>query len=167
MLGRQAQADDDLNSADQRIIPPGVGTFINRPEGAEPIKLMLTGEARASAFAQPLVSGYSLLASPRPIDLDFDSRAMLLSDGFLGSRDPEAADQIQLWQGDNNPSQQGYDSYFLLDAGEGRRYWTEIGPDLPNVDAIRLFRGDRAFFFKRSGPSRLDYLVPGVEASDD
>jgi len=158
-----AQADDELKSADHHIIPPGVGSFIQRPEGAESIELMLTGEARASAFAQPLVAGYNLLASPRPIDLDFDSRALLLSDGFLGSRDPDAADQIQLWQGDNNPSQLVYESYFLLDAGDGHQHWTEIGPDLPNVNPTKLFRGNRAFFLKRSGPSRLDYLIPAID----
>ena len=105
-----AQADDSLASADQLIIPPGVGSFIKHPEGAETISLMLTGEARATEFAQPLATGYNLLASPHPIDLDFGSRGLLLGDGFLGSR---------------------------------------------------------AFFLKRSGPSRLDYLIPAVEESDD
>ena len=157
-----AQEDDALDSADSLIIPPGVGGFIKRPEGATPVSLVVTGEARSGAFIQPLSDGFNLLASPRPVDFDFTTRLLTLSDGFTGSRDPDTADQVQLWQGDAEPGKQGYDSYFLLDAGAGHQYWTEIGPDLPNVNASRLFLGDRAFFLKISGPAPLDYQLPAV-----
>ena len=157
-----AHDDDNLASADDRIIPPGVGSFVKRPVGAEPITLTLTGEARANSFVQALTSGYNLLASPRPVDMNFRDRAFLIEDGFTGSRDPNVADQIQQWRGDWEPGKQSYEGYFLLDAGAGHQFWTELGTSLPNIDDTAVFMGDRAFFLKLAGENRASYKVPAT-----
>lgn len=158
-----AQDDEALLSADGLVIPPGVGAFLERPAEAQPLALTYQGSVREGAFAQPLVNGHHLLASPRPIAMSLEDRGMTVADGFQGSRDAEQADQVHLWQGDGEWGVEGYRGYFLLDAGSDWQFWTEMGPDLPDVEALDVLAGDRAFFFRLNGPDRLDYRVPGLK----
>ena len=142
-------ADGTAADAGLTVIPPGTGLFVNNRGGA--IDLLQIGEVRYHDFVQPLAEGFALVAEGYPIAASPATRGALLSDGFFGSSDQAAADQIQAWQKDSDPGLNGYLSYFLLDAGAGTGYqrWIQSGDGgITNQNNTEIFQPDRATFFK-------------------
>ena len=158
--------DDELTSKDGLVIPPGVGSFIKRPEGQENTSLLVVGHFRSGAFVQPLAEGYNLVSLSRPMDANARDRALTFENGFLGSRDLESADQIQVWLGDRSAGKQGYGSYFLFDGGQpDRRFWTSASSaDLQDHGWDKIFAHDRAFFIRLSSEAHPNYRVPAFTA---
>ncbi|MGK0189877.1 MAG: putative repeat protein (TIGR03806 family) [Verrucomicrobiales bacterium] len=129
-------------------IPPGTGCFVVKA-GDQPTEIFVSGEVRSNAFIQNLKAGYNLVAGGYPLTASPRDRAMTLENGFLGEVDPSQADQIQIWNGDTAVHLQGFNGYFLLDAGQGTefRYWTDLSnAALADQSNKRLFRYDRAAF---------------------
>ena len=123
------------------------------------VTITTIGNVRSSAFVQPLRAGYNLVSEPYPDLRSPSGRQMLVDDGFVGSLDPSAADQIQIWRGDSENGI-GYDGYFLLDAGaEGTfRYWTDLSnAALQNRNDTKLFHPNRAAFIRRNADELPSY----------
>ena len=127
------------------------------------VDVLVIGHLRDHAFVQPLERGYNLLAPSAPLDWSPASRGLTLDNGFLGSADPQGADQVQLWLGDLVQGALGYRGYFLLEA-DGRRHWTRVlDVNLADEDESTLFKADRAFFLQAAGESHREYRVPAVK----
>ncbi len=143
-------ADAVLKPATDLVIPPGVGCFVQRPQGAGPLSLLVTGQVRTTGFVQRYDEGYQLVASPHAFDTSPAGRGLTVERGFTGSADPVLADQIQLWRGDAQPGDERYQTYFLLDGGGAEwRYWTGIDDvRLRNENDRDLFSLDRAFIWR-------------------
>ena len=149
-------ANASLTDLGGRVIAPGAGLFLQRPEGSDTLTLTQTGLVRDSTFRQPLTVGYNLVAAGYPIAQSPSQRRTDIAGGFLGSLNPADADQIQIWRGDTDATASGYEGYFLLDAGDGSpyRYWTDLGnAALTNRDNDTIFHpGRAAFLLLRESP---------------
>ncbi|MGK0186640.1 MAG: mono/diheme cytochrome c family protein [Verrucomicrobiales bacterium] len=153
-------ANASLSDFGGKVIAPGTGVFLQRAGESDPLTLTQTGLVRDNTFRQPLVSGYNLVAAGYPVAQSPDERRASLAGGFLGSMNPNDADQIQVWRGDSVPGAAGYAGYFLLDAGAGStyRYWTDLdNASLTNRNEDTLFHPGRAAFFLMQESSLSDY----------
>ena len=146
----------------ERVVPPGAGCFLQKTGSSATV--LTVGEVRTNRFVQPLRVGLNLISEPCPVDQSPASRRLLLEDGFTGSANPAEADQILRWRGNEDPSQAGFASYFLLDLGSGSplRYWTgQATAALANENATVLFRADRAVFLRMKA-GMATYYVPAI-----
>jgi hypothetical protein len=154
--------DGGIADAGSTVLRPGTGLFVNN-RGAS-IDLLQTGEVRFHDFVQALNEDLNLVAEAFPIPTSSTSRGTLLSDGFFGATDPANADQIQLWRANTDPALNGYQTYFLLDAGAGTglQYWVESSDaSIANQNNTPLFQPDRATFFKiEPSAGHPSYRVP-------
>lgn len=144
-----ALGDAALPDRSHARIRPGEGLFVLRTAESPALTHFATGHVRLTPFAQPLLHGHHLLASPHPFAHSPDSRGFVSqTPTFTGNVDPSEADQFLLWMGDGQEPSPAYASYFLLDGGPSWRHWTGIDdPHLESVNALPLFPGNRAFFF--------------------
>lgn len=148
--------DSELESRDDRVVPPGEGSFIKRGDDLAPLTLRRFGHVRPNDFVQPLRVGFNLVAAPHPLTVSPRERGLTTANGFLGHLDPQAADQVQRWV----VGELRFEGLFLLDAGNGP-YWTPIdSTDLENSDMIPWFPADRAVFLRLAEDAHADYRVP-------
>lgn len=141
------QGDATLVDRSSLVIAPGTGLFIRKLGATSDV--LLTGVLRENAFALPLPAGTSLVAGGWPVDQSPASRAMLVSDGFTGSRSSSTADQISRWAPDLNPaSADGYDTHYLLKTTTLAQ-WTPVASALlPNENNTVLFPRHQAAFIR-------------------
>lgn len=140
----------DPGYADQgsRVVPPGEGMFIYCRQAT--INYLAHGGVRANDFAQPLRTGINFAGGGYPLDQSPVSRALTLSNGFFGGRDPARADRLHLWNADTNTPGNGYTTHYLLNASNGPlsfQYWTQQGDvTLPDQNHLPLLLRDRSAF---------------------
>ncbi|MCX6873530.1 MAG: carboxypeptidase regulatory-like domain-containing protein [Verrucomicrobia bacterium] len=154
------------------VIPPGQGVFVDKRGTATSI--LAYGEVRANAFVRPLCAGLNLVGGGYPLDQfargdtpGLYGRAMNLGvapTGFFGSRDFKTADSFFVWQGDENATANGYDTYYLLNRDTvvpAQIKWVKVGDiiSLRSHDASPLFLGDRSVFIRVKDPLPA-YTIP-------
>jgi uncharacterized repeat protein (TIGR03806 family) len=140
----------DVSLADQGavVVPPGAGALVQRVGSEKQVTFF--GVLRANAFALPAGAGTSFLAGGWPADESPTDRSMLLADGFTASNDPALADRILLWTPDRDlRATQGYDTFFLLRAGQTQSFWvSSSNSNLQDLNQTLIFSSHRAFFVK-------------------
>ena len=155
-------------------LPPGQGMFVSKPQSA--VNVLMYGEVRQNAFIRPLqitdaTGRANLVGGGFPIDqkaTGTGSREMTRAgsfNSFFGSRDFKKADSFFVWKGDatNNPSVDGYDSYFrLYSTSPGTAdYWAKVGdPELVDDTILNTrFLSDRSVFI-RVQATKDTYTIP-------
>ena len=139
-------ADNTLADQGKTCLSACQGVYFHRRGAA--IDLPFTGIVRENDFACPLPQGCSLVGSGYPVQQSFGSRVMTEANGFTGNGDIRKADQVQFWQGDNDPNHLCYVAHFLLDGGPSYRYWVSSDDaQVSNENALPLFAPTRAAFY--------------------
>ncbi len=142
------QGSASLQDEGGLVIPPGLGLMVQKSGGT--VIAPMAGVLRPHAFALPVTAPGALLAGGWPMEQSPADRAMLVSDGFIGSSNPAQADRFLLWEPDLNPSASpGFATWFLLNGGTHLRYWTRLGTaKLGDDNANPLFPTQRAFMLR-------------------
>jgi len=135
---RQTGFQDSVGAS--TVIPPGVGVFIRRANGAT--TLTQVGEVRTNDFALPLYSGLSLLASGYPITYSPSALNATATTGWFGSNSASSADQIITFSNATN----GYSTFFLRSDG---LTWRQTGFQ-DDVASAQLISFDTGFWVKRT-----------------
>lgn len=131
----------------QTIIYPDQGVFA-RHRG-EDLLLPKAGILRANKFITPLAQGYTLVGSGFPMAQSYASRHMTIPNGFHGSLEVSASDQILHWRGDSIQGATSYDTSWLLDGGEPYQFWTSAAnSDLSDISSELLLSGFGAVIHK-------------------
>ncbi len=137
-------ADASLTDAGNRVLDVCEGMFVH-PKGSA-MSLVFTGQVRSNDLTWPLVAGAIFTGNGWPLDMSPTTRKMLITDGFTGNRSPTAADRIQLWTADENPTAEGYTSYFLLNAASMQRWVQQADASVSSQDSAALFKMLRGQF---------------------
>lgn len=149
--------DASLTDAGDRVLDVCEGMFVH-PKGSA-MSLVFTGQVRSNDLAWPLVAGAVFTGNGWPLDMSPTTRKMLITDGFTGNRSPTAADRIQLWTADENPTAEGYTSYYLLNAASMQRWVRHADASVSNQDSIGLFKILRGQFVQPR-TARPDQIIP-------
>lgn len=143
-----------LQSAENIIIPPGIGVLFKRsPEAATTADVVVTGKVRANPFVQPLLPGFNFVSEPYPVTSNFTDRQALPGD-FTPNFDIGLADQVQVY----DEAAAAFETYYLAGTATSH-FWlltTDFTTDQTNAD---IFDYRRAVFVKKGSPT-LDYRVP-------
>ena len=138
---------------DGTVIPPGAGVLVSR-RAAQTSYLVLTGEVRPHAFAQPLVRGLNLVSEPFPRPHSPQTRGLSAANGFQGATSPNAADQFHVLQDGR------FTSFYLLRSPNGAiEQWTQIGGGTISRNEQPLITPDSAVFLAKQSADP-DYFVP-------
>lgn len=149
-------------TSDQHIIPPGTGVMVKLESVAT--AYTLTGHVRTGAFVRPLHQTHNFLALPWPVDCTPQQLRFAATHGFTAGGQSSAADNLQLWAADTNPSGSSYDIYWLRTSGTNGAWTPKDQPAALDVSATLRLPAHRAFFLKivpRSGES--EWKMPAVE----
>ena len=86
---------------------------------------------------------------------------MAVADGFFfGGSNPASTDLMYFWRGDAVTGQEGYTSYWLLDAGAPFQYWADLDDSsVTNQDAALLFNSNRSAILDVTS-DRSGYIMP-------
>ena len=133
----------------------GVFVLIKGPS----LILTQAGQVRHNAVACNLKAGANLITGGWPLDQSPNDRLMTTTNGFTGNGNPQVADKLSFWTGDDTPGLQGYNGYFLFSGGS-RKYFTQIGnTGLANDNGLQLFVSLRAAFIQ-SVAGKSNWVIP-------
>lgn len=127
------------------VIPPGTGVFVLRRD-TTPVTITMQGDVRTTSYhAQPLSSGFNFVAEAYPVDRSpsgtgIESRN-LTAGSATGSSDPQAADQVHVWNG------AGFDVYYYYKTVT-KQQWRKLG-NQTDFSASKIFTFDKGAFIKR------------------
>lgn len=150
-------------SSDLKIIPPGTGVMVKI--AAQAVNYTLTGHVRTSSFVRPLDQTHNLLALPWPVDSTPQQLHYLATEGFTAGTTQSAADQLQIWAGDQTPGASNYTIYWLRQNGTTGAWVPKDDSSLADVSGTLMIPAQRCFFLKiqpRSGESvwKMQPVVP-------
>ena len=153
-----AMGSATLKDTGNTVLAPDSGVFLNMHSPSPPT-LTVTGSVRLNHFVRAVNPGYNLVGNPYPLPLSPVQSGLTVENRWVGSDDPAEADHIQIWYGDKDGSQEGYESYFLFD-NESDSHWTPSDDNnLQDTDHFEIFPPNRAAFLKVSSESKRTFLI--------
>ena len=151
------QSDVDLISANGRVIDPAEGLFVRCRTA--PAAHAHAGEVRRGAFAMPLKAGNNWIASPWAVVSTFNQRLMNQTQGFVPSANPTLADRVQIWGGDDVPSQATYTQFIYVKLGADAWWARSSDTSLADVGNEPAFAPGRACFIQ-ARTARPNWVMP-------
>ncbi len=142
----------NFTSAEDKVIPPGVGLVFKRSdEASSSADLIITGRVRTNPFYQLLEPGFNFVAEPYPITTSFTGREAFPAQ-FTPNFSISKADQLQVFNGSS------FTIYYL--AGTAANHAWLLTTNLTvNQNDTELFDYRHPVFFRMQGPA-LNYRVP-------
>lgn len=120
---RDASTLADLNG---KVIPPGLGMFVQHAASSTVNQLLQLGEVRYNDFARAAPKGVTVVAQGYPLNASPAGLLMNNSNGFVASKTVGSASQIHPWVGDITVNSTGFDAYFLRLASTWTRQATYV-----------------------------------------
>lgn len=144
---------------DNHVLAPCQGLYLCH--GGANVSLTFYGSVRQNAVHCALVPGYNLVAAAFPLDQSPAARGMTPANGFIGSTNPAAANGILRWKGDATSGLEGYDSYWLLDAGiPAYQHWADrTDNSVQSQNNTNLFPASRAAFIQCQA-GNIGWMIP-------
>jgi uncharacterized repeat protein (TIGR01451 family) len=146
------------------VIAPGTGMMVVHSNPADTNELLEVGDLRYNDFRRPLrqgSNGLNFMDLGHPFSQSPASLNMIESNGFVRASSPNAATQIQNWNGDSTPNTQGWTTNFLLTATG----WRTQGNTILNTSNDLLFRECRSnFVLVRQDNLAWTHLLPWLPA---
>ena len=115
--------DASLTNLASETLSPSEGLFVD--VRGNPVRRILAGEVRSTAFATEFRPGLHLVGTGYPVSQSPAARRLMPAQGSVASNQASDADSIRLWKGDAAPGKTGYSGYFLLGARGGM--WVKDG----------------------------------------
>ncbi|MEN9022926.1 MAG: hypothetical protein ABF370_20705 [Verrucomicrobiales bacterium] len=146
--------------AGSMAIPPGGGIFLAPQETT--VTLVGLGIVRKNPFAMPLPQGWSLQASPFPMDQSPAERFMN-HETFDGGDDPATSDTVCFWLGNQDTYLPEFRCAFLYDpmSTETPRWLYADDEFLTARDfETEIFPRDQSCFYYRYSAPKPRYVIP-------
>jgi len=137
---------------DGAILPPGVGLFLRRQQGA--LALAVPGEVRMNTFVRPPLTGSQLVAGGFPVDASLADWKLTSGAGLTAGTSPVNADQVLAWA-DN-----AFSVFYLRDGPTPQ--WRNTATGLVDYTNAPLFSklGANLLFLRAGSPGAAAGVAP-------